>query len=446
MPAEIFRVGEPDPMDPTAPFAERMPVLLWLLIVFSLPLVVTISLLRTNSMAPDWERPNWAWMMNPARIDLSQTRFLPEGVNYTDWDSARQAFWLQWCRFPDTPSCQTDRQTYEAAVDSEAYARAFEAARGQSLGQRGTSTLSGADLTNANLEEILIANQILEGTWLTNANMRRAVLERVELVARNMAHLDLSEAALIGTEFISTQSVAEALSLYQATVRGSRIQADTLSDVDLRGVVWEDSEISIARLTADFSHGLGGPEGERPSVFDNLDFHRTRLVASRIDFDGAPIAVRQVNWLGVLSGSVQGSDEMLYFFSPTRLPGTALRSVDFTGNTYLPPGAAAEAQAETIRRAWSDMLVNSFGDGSVVLPEGVTPPCQWIAHRLDGASFYGAWRAWLERGGQPWPPLSSLGDYSQSNFARGGGSESFTLADVPALPGMIPDDCDWVGR
>ena len=41
-------------------------------------------------------------------------------------------------------------------------------------------------------------------------------------------------------------------------------------------------------------------------------------------------------------------------------------------------------------------LRNSFGDASVVLPEGPEPPCHWADEILSDEEFYARWRGWVE--------------------------------------------------
>ena len=123
-------------------------------------------------------------------------------------------------------------------------------------------------------------------------------------------------------------------------------------------------------------------------------------------------------------------------------PGSALRWVDLRGSDNPIP------EADIPVEFWQDLLQNSFGDGSVTLPANAPRPCQWLSTRFtEEKVFFGTWRAWLEKGGQDWPPSelyeSEITMLSSRDDLRAGLVLTGKLADIEVLPDNIPEDCVW---
>lgn len=122
--------------------------------------------------------------------------------------------------------------------------------------------------------------------------------------------------------------------------------------------------------------------------------------------------------------NLQGFDLQGASLEKARLDGAQMQGADLRGaqmqgadlreaqmdsatafKTAMPQGAALKAADYTsvdIRQEQVDVM---FGDGSVILPDGLTRPDDWPPENLERQEFYGRWHAWQkERGFDPEVP------------------------------------------
>jgi hypothetical protein len=102
------------------------------------------------------------------------------------------------------------------------------------------------------------------------------------------------------------------------------------------------------------------------------------------------------------------------------IESTSLKSTDFdtvTGD-YMALKSVDFTDAKISYTALNPM----FGDGSVILPEGIKRPCHWASNNLELGSygpwgpseddpFIGRWRGWVEANGGAWPTSPLFDDF-----------------------------------
>lgn len=99
-----------------------------------------------------------------------------------------------------------------------------------------------------------------------------------------------------------------------------------------------------------------------------------------------------------------------------------VRDASFEGAAFRNIDISIEL-AEKFSLEIEKVIRNSFGDGSVKLPDTIKRPAQWVDEELDDDNYNGHLRGWLEKGNIAWVSTSNL---------------SQTVLPIPPK-----ENCDW---
>lgn len=220
--------------------------------------------------------------------------------------------------------------------------------------------LEGAVLTGALLSSARLAGAALDGAWLQGAILRWADLPAARL---NGAHLDgvyADRAQLEGADLHSA-------GLAGAILREARLEGANLRSTEALAVEFYNAQLSGASLHTAF--------------LQDADITGANLVAAVIQgthLEGADLSSvsLDVAFLGNLSFNDQTR------FEPRTMRGAAIRDVDLR---------ALNITVENL----ADRLSEAFGDGSVILPDGLQAGTgvleHWPATDLGRDKFREVW-------------------------------------------------------
>ncbi|MDU9003449.1 pentapeptide repeat-containing protein [Sedimentitalea todarodis] len=367
---------------------EALPVLLFLLI----PAIALLTHSRTVESS-DW--------ITLAPINLTGAALVEKPADWLPYDIARADFLSEWCarekpacdpptaavpglisRLPgllfgkdDTPALPTPASDPPAAFETEWKTRRTAALaalkkprwsapnadppdfRNAILSE---TSLSGADLGGAQMQEANLSEAQMQGANLWQAQMQEAVLRRAQMQEANlrwaqMQGANLSEAQMQG-----------------ANLRWAQMQGANLSEAQMQGANLRWAQMQGANLSWAQMQGA------------NLSWAQMQGA----DLSGAQMQEANLSW-ALLTGTLENPN----IASATNLSasinnGGALRFVDLR---------SAKIDALTDWR-------NAFFDGSVLVPNDrknqIGQPClwRWIAKNPDplpDKEYFGRWRGWL---------------------------------------------------
>jgi hypothetical protein len=114
------------------------------------------------------------------------------------------------------------------------------------------SSLSGLDLSGANLAEVNLSDAELDGTTLSDANLKMADLSGADLSAVVIERADLYKADLTGAFLIGADLTGAYLaetSLREADLRGASLRDADLTESDLSSANVDEADLTAANLT-----------------------------------------------------------------------------------------------------------------------------------------------------------------------------------------------------
>ena len=333
----------------------------------------------------------WIWddvraFFRPVGARVANERLSEFPDDWAHRDHAVNLFYADWCRRPDTPSCASSRPNSRDFLNEwRAYRTNYIAAlRKPDLSGRD---LAGADFSNAFMPGIDFEGANLRRAEFPRATMEEAVLDEADLRNAwfgdaNLIHVevwnamadeaDFGGADLRNAEFSSTR-------LQRASFEGARLTNSRILGTDLREARLGGADLSGSRIRhTNFFEAILVPEDLHATSVG--DIPRVNLKYARIER----------SWLS--GGKEFPLVLVLADLQNTAFPGTAFRNalfeVDADGDGTVDLSAGIDADTD---------VSTSFGDGSVVLPEGIARPCQWAgeAEILDDAEYYGRWLGWL---------------------------------------------------
>jgi uncharacterized protein YjbI with pentapeptide repeats len=279
--------------------------------------------------------------MNPT-IDLAGFEFTERPRDWRDREEALQAHLRNWCA--------------------------------EKLGPSATQQAQGCDSLDDDGRKALASD---EAKWADKRDQEIRNLKKMDLALKNFSGADLREAFLTGADLRGTW-------LKEANLRLARMEK-----ANLRLVRMEDANLSEARMEgSDFT--LARMEG--------VDLGKARMEGVNLTMalmDGANLAEARMDEAVLDGARLEGALLWETGLKSTDLRvwsirGSALRSVDLTEAEYI---------------FGSRMLKTAFGDGSVKLPAGWSPPAHWTEEAIeDDDEFYGRWHGWRESEGLRWPP------------------------------------------
>ncbi len=434
--ALLSRMAEPNP-DRSRSIWQTAPAMSAVLVV--LPLVTLLSHQRTMGS-----------FSRLAHIDLSGQIIVERPPGWLSHALARKDFLTLWCHREEARECHGSDASYNVEWRDRRRAARDELKKPSMSGRdlRGAdlsaaflvaqdltlSKLSRADLSEAQLEGADLSGALLDHADFTSAQMEWAVLYRAQLNGAN-----LNWAHLVGAELLRAKLVDANLS--RAEMEGTELSWADMTRADLSWARLNGADMSGAKLE---EANLSGAQMEAANLsgvkMANADLSGAQLTwanLNRARMQGTNLSWAQVEDADLratdLQGAVlEGAQMMGTIFSfsyltgelgrpnilsgtdlrDTRNDGGALRFLDFRGSVI------------DTRTDWR----NSFGDGSVTLIAGMSPPCQWAPSHLNDRDFFARWRGWLEA----FPGLEPL---TWSDLAPDG------FEDIPPIP--PPDGCKW---
>lgn len=389
--------------------------------------LLAATILRTGAL------PDHTGLLRTAT--LSDRELTVRSADWRPYDIAMKEHFVVWCDRPDTPPCE------DGWLSDPAFLTEFHAMRDSYLGSLTKSDLSGADLRGAEMFRTFLAGSEMRDARLDGAALEDAVLEGVILTEAGLDGTDLTGAAL-DRATITAATVAGAV-FRRASLVDATLGVDALTGGDFRG-----ADLTRARLRGRYQGDFSSDNIVGPTLFSQADLSgvvfENSLIGGTLDDE----AFRGTILLGLVEdvdGSVSTANAR-----PARFDGSALQFLDLT-HTHIPiPESLGDPDTEggpftppELLALWRTALRNSFGDASVRLPPYVRPPCPWLPTRTEPLEvFYGTWRAWLEKGGRPWPPPGVMADTMIGVEAEDGSRAYVPLADVPTLPERVKD-CEW---
>lgn len=408
---------------PKLPF--RLPTFIAELVIFALLLflILWITLGRTNSIHQhSLPLPQDAFP-TAVRANFLSTDFSSLPSNWMDRNDAQNQFFLGWCTTIHEEMCDIDQMERRSVILEDLnFRKGFIEHRNRAISNLNKANLSGVDLTGANFFAATLTGQNLSQSNLTNADHSEADLEGATFRDVQVSGANFDFANLAGVRMTGNSS--SRVSFRGADLSDSVILFEDMKNVDFQGADLRNARLTNSTINADFSSSF-----ENVTLMDGLDLTATTLRASLIGSASEQISLRNVNLLGVTE------DRFAIHVDPASLKGTALQNLDLAETKSI------NTDPESLVETWDLVLRNSFADASVNLPHGVSPPCQWL-NKISASQeeYFGTWRAWLELGGIDWPKFRG---FEIQRIGNGSEGAAQTLVDVIALPGNIPNDCNW---
>ncbi len=360
---------------------------------------------------------------------------IPDG--WRDFDTARKAYRIDWCRSHDLPRAVCGAAGFgepseELTLRRLAWCRDVPA-----------PTPDETTETEACTARFAAFEDEFNADWKTERKAQLGTLTQRTLARRDFRGADLRGARLEGADLNSTRFIRA--DLRQAWLEGANLNCAWLERADLLTARMEGANLEKARLDgADIRRArLDG------AVF--LFAHLTQVRLSEASLRGTDFRGARLDWANLSESLLEGtdlrgaglewanlSDAMLSettLFKPATLRGAGLSNlslqVAITSNSASPNGETTVQE-----RALADLLSEAFGDASVVLPSPLKagePPLEHWSTRIERKGYYGAWRAYQRALG--YTPVE-LSEGSKFSFSRPLNS----AATTPGPP-AAPDRC-----
>lgn len=278
------------------------------------------------------------------------------------------------------------------------------------------AVLQGMEAERVDFRRITLRRARLEGAWLEGAQMQGANLEKARLQGAYVANGDLRG----------------------ATLEGAWLTGVCLFGADMDGVILSGSRLDGATFTC---AKLGGAELDGANA-EGADFGKTQMEGAY--FGGANL--KEANFRGAdLEGAEMGRSaygqrtqaamggaahllpvwegrmetgyirSFLYKeFGAADLTGARLKGADLAAarmdearlqEADLSYASLRSADLSKARGLTQEQVNAAFGDGSVLLPDGIDRPQHWRPEALTDKAYYGRFKNWVESNHQPWPYL-----------------------------------------
>ena len=265
------------------------------------------------------------------------------------------------------------------------------------------AVLQGIVAEQGDFRRMTLRRARLEGAWLEGAQMQGANLEEARLQGAYVADGNLRG----------------------ATLEGAWLTGVHLFGADMDGVILSGSRLDEATFTSARMGGadMGGANAE------GADFSSTQMEGAyfgganlrKANFRGADLEGVEVGGVAHLLPVWEGRMETRYIRS---FRYKAFRAADLTGASLEGADLAAARMDEarlqeadmsyaSLRRAdlskaqglTQEQINAAFGDGSVLLPDGIDRPQHWRPEALTDEAYYGRFNGWVRSRRQPWPYL-----------------------------------------
>ncbi len=235
----------------------------------------------------------------------------------------------------------------------------------------------------------------LSGAFFPGLDLRDARLEGANLGAARLEGADLSGARLEGAN-LRRSATAGGGEPHRARLEGADLSDAGLEGADLSMRGWR------GRTSAGAAGGGGPPAGAagggEPRALARLE--GADLSYARLE--GADLSFARLEGADLERGAAGGGEPQLHILDWIGGSADAVKSTNLSAVVNNGGALRFVDLREAISDAASDFH-NAFGDATVILPDGIEPPCHWSRDELDDMAFHGRWRWWIERGQEvPW--------------------------------------------
>ena len=246
-----------------------------------------------------------------------------------------------------------------------------------------------AEMQGADLEEVRMDGAFLPGVDLRGANLQRsrldgadlmgAVMDGADLGGAQMRGSDLSVAWLGGADLDGAR--AEGANFEWAHMEGAYLGGAKLERANLVGADLEGAEMGKTEAQRWLMHGAFAGVAHLTPVEVTEDARLTRAVG-----------LRAMGAADLKEARLEAAD-----LRAARMDEANLREADMTR------ASLKSADLSQVKGLVQEQLDVAFGDGSVLLPDGVDRPGHWRHESLNDNAYYGRFRSWIESQSRPWP-------------------------------------------
>lgn len=250
--------------------------------------------------------------------------------------------------------------------------------------------LSRPQLQGANLEGARMDGAFLESADLRGAKLRRAhmdgaflmgaVMDGADLLGARMRCATLDSAKLAGAGLDGV--CAEGATLHSAHLEGAYLGGARLEGANFRGADLEGAQMGAALAQRRLMNIAFAGAAHLVPHEDREDARLIRAMMLRPMFAAANLAAARFEDADLKAVRM---DEAI--LEGAVLTGASLRAADLSRTHGLAQGQVDAA----------------FGDGSVLLPDGISRPDHWPSEPLNDKAYYGRFRNWIELQRRPWP-------------------------------------------
>ncbi len=282
-------------------------------------------------------------------------------------------------RLPDEPSetalSKDDWGAFKAGL--EAWKARIQAYEGYKLDLRHTN-LQGADLSRAEFSGALLIGARMEGAKLgqarmEGANLFGARLEGAYLAKARTEGANLGEARMEGANL--GEARMEGAYLAKARMEGAILAKARMEGANLGEARMEGANLIEARMEG---AGLGWARME------GADLDEARM-------EGAILYEARMEGAYLVKARMEGA-----ILNKARMAGAILSWARFDKNTSFQAARWKDVTLTNTDLA-QDQINASFGDGSVILPEGLDwPTGLWPKEELDWGDYDKAYKNWLK--------------------------------------------------
>lgn len=375
---------------------------------------------RGEYYSPVWVVESWGGY-GLAEAQLGGVVFVEKPPGWRDFQTARAAFKVAWCRneglppeicgpvptavavppaylddqrnawcvkmFPDEAERANACPAHLAAMDDR-FAADWKTERVAGLAalpdrdlsrrdMRGAylylAQLEGADLSRAQMEGALLSEAQMEGADLSNAEMKGADLSNADMKGANLwgAELkfaDLSAAQMEGADL----SFAN---MQNATIEVAQLQGAVLNTTDMAG-----ADLSGAQLQGAL---LYEAQLQRANLRE-AQMEGAVLIGAQME--GAVLSYTQMEGANLRGANLQSAD-----LSDWSIARASLRSADLTG--------AKNLDQDTLNSAW--------GDSGTILPDSFLRPDHWDSQTdfISDLNEDKKYQDWIAAGAPPGKPV-----------------------------------------
>ena len=241
----------------------------------------------------------------------------------------------------------------------------------QIVGARlGRVRMEGASFHTARLQGAFLSEARMEGANLNQAWMEGAYLGRARMEGANLQQARMEGAKL-------WQARMEAADLWLARMEGANLKQAWMHWANLTGAWMEGADLRQARM--EWATLMG-------AQMEGANLNQAQL-------EGANFSGAHMQGVNLSEALMEGAD-----LWQAQMEGAKLWQVQMNASTGLPGAVLRGASLRNVNCTnlplFRDQIDQVFGDGSVILSEGMERPAHWPEWVLRGGVFEKEWRQW----------------------------------------------------